>query len=308
MSKYRNRNRANSNRQNINAIRENIDNSLVYMDKLTELAISMFEWENVPETINIRYLEEVLFSDGQAVFFRDDALGFLALRVGGTNEKNLYGEPVNRCGVGSQGYHSENLTESNSVMIYNNYLKRPSYLDMLVFAKRLANVDTTIDINIYGQRTPILLTCDENTRLSIKNLYMNYDGGSPVIFGTKGLDKNIGVLSTGVPYLADKLTEYKTQVWNEALTYLGISNISLQKKERMITDEVNRSLGGTLACRFSRLGMRQEACDKINKLFGLNMSVKFREGIEGINVGVENTGGNQDESESLENSEGDENE
>ena len=61
------------------------------------------------------------------------------------------------------------------------------------------------------------------------------------------------------------------------LTYMGISNISYQKRERLISDEVTRSQGGTIAIRYSKLNARRQACDEINRMFGLNISCDFRE-------------------------------
>ena len=115
-------------------------------------------------------------------------------------------------------------------------------------------------------------------RLTLVNLYKEYEGNAPVIFGDKNLDINgLKVLKTDAPYVADKVHQLKTEIWNEALTYLGVSNINVQKKERMITDEVTRNMGGTYASRYSRLNARQEAADKINKMFGLNIEVEYRD-------------------------------
>ena len=109
------------------------------------------------------------------------------------------------------------------------------------------------------------------------NLYKEYDGNTPVIKGTKGLDLNgFTVLKTDAPYVADKLYQLKTEIWNEALTYLGISNVNTTKKERLVTDEVIRNMGGTIASRYSRLEMRRQACEKINDMFGLEITCNYR--------------------------------
>ena len=107
---------------------------------------------------------------------------------------------------------------------------------------------------------------------------MKWEGNEPVIFGDNKLNpESLKVLNTGAPYVADKLYTLKTQIWNEALTYFGISNVNFQKKERLISDEVIRNQGGTIASRYSRLNTRRQACDEINRMFGLNMSVDFRD-------------------------------
>ena len=250
---------------------------LQYYNRLTELAISMFEWKNLPDTVDARFIEMCLFADGMCVFFKDDDIGFLGLQCTIGGKLNVYRIPIDRRAYATNGYQKV-LTEKDSVIIFNNYLHTNSMLDVEMFSKRLYNLDRAIDVNANAQKTPVLIQCDETQRLTMKNLYKQYEGNEPFIFGNKALDVNgLKVLNTGAPYVADKLYQLKTQIWNEALTYLGICNTNFVKKERMITDEVVRNQGGTIASRYSRLESRRQACDKINKMFGLNISVDYRE-------------------------------
>ena len=259
-----------------------------YFDRLQQLAMVMFEWEGLPESVDVRFLERTLFNKGDCVFFKDNDLSldgtedgtFLVLPSSNYGRYNVYNIPDDRRAYANNGYNKD-LTNKDSVIIYNNYLRTNNRLDVEMFAKRLYNIDRAIDINVNAQKTPILLLCDEKERLTYLNMYKEYDGNAPVIKGTSGLDLNgFQVLQTGAPFVATQLYELKTNIWNEALTYLGIVNVSFQKKERMVTDEVNRTLGGTYASRYSRLLARQEACEQINKMFGLNVSVKYRDEIE----------------------------
>ena len=256
-------------------------NNYTYMQyayRLMELSISMFEWKNLPEGIDERFLEMVLFTDGHAVFFKDDELGdYLALQCLINGKLNVYRIPINRRAFAVNGYQKK-LTDKDSVIIFNNMLHTNSWLDVKMFAKRLYNLDRIIDVNANAQKTPILIKGNEQQRLTLTNLYKEYDGNAPVIFADKSLDMNaLQVLSTQAPYVADKIYQLKTQIWNEALTYLGISNVSFQKRERMVSDEVTRSQGGTVASRYSRLNARRQACEQINKMFGLNIECDFRE-------------------------------
>lgn len=248
-----------------------------YYNRLTELSISMFEWKNLPDTIDPRFLELTLFSDGMSVFFRDDDLGDLALQCMISGQLDVYRIPINRVAYATNGYR-RNLDKTNSVIIFNNMLHTNSMLDVEMFSRRLYNLDRAIDVNANAQKTPVLIQCEENQRLTMKNLYEQYDGNQPFIFGDKALNTNaLKVLRTDAPYVADRLYELKTQIWNEALTYLGISNTNIMKKERMITDEVQRNQGGVIASRYSRLDSRKQACKKINEMFGLNIDVEYRE-------------------------------
>ena len=248
-----------------------------YYNRLTELAISMFEWTGLPPTIDARYLELILFTDGQAVFFKDEELGYLTLQNMSSGDWNVYRIPKNRRAFSVNGYQKP-LTDKDSVIIYNNFLRTNSQLDVNMFAKRIYNIDRIIDVNVNAQKTPILIMCDENERLTLENLYKEFDGNMPVIKGDKNLrPESLKCITTGAPYVASNLYTLKTQYWNEALTFLGISNTNYQKKERLISDEVLRSQGGTIASRYSRLEMRREACKKINKMFGLNIWCDFRD-------------------------------
>lgn len=257
-----------------------------YFNRLTELAVSMFEWKNLPATVDPRYIELHLFQNGCMVYFNDEVIGNLCLDCLPNGSFDVYGNPVDRRAYSSYNNYQKNLTEDNSVIIWNNYLRSNSITDIQMYSKRLYLLDRIIDINANAQKTPVLVQGTEKQRLTLLNLYKEFDGNSPFIFGDKNLDLNaLKCLNTGAPYVADKIYQLKTQIWNEALTYLGISNINIQKKERMITDEVTRNQGGTIASRYSRLQARREAVDKINAMFGTDIMVNYREDFQIINDG-----------------------
>lgn len=260
------------------SLAKNMKTFYEYLDRLTELAISMFEWKNLPENIDSRFLELTLFTDGQAVFFKDEELGdYLALQVATNGGFNVYRIPLRRRAYAVNGYQKQ-LNINDSVIIYNNMLRKNSVRTVKLYAERLANLDRIIDVNANAQKTPVLVQGTEQQKLSLMNVYKEYDGNSPVIFGYNDLDlKGLTVLTTEAPYVSDKIYQLKTQIWNECLTYLGISNLNIQKKERLVADEVVRNQGGTIASRYSRLNARRQACDEINKMFGLDISVDYRE-------------------------------
>lgn len=266
-----------------------------YVQRLVELSVAMFEWKNLPDTVDARYLELKLLERGSVVFFKDDVVGFLCLECLNQGRFNIYGEPIIRRAFSGYNNYQKMLKEDNSVIIWNNFMRTNSLLDVQMYARRLYNLDRIIDVNCNAQKTPVLLQCDEKQRLTLLNLYKEFDGNAPVIFGDKNLDLgSIKAISTNAPYVADKINELKVITWNEALTHLGISNVSLQKKERLITDEVTRNQGATVASRYTRLEPRRYAADKINRMFGLNIEVDYREDyqlVENKNVfGEETTG------------------
>ena len=260
-----------------------------YYNRLTELSVSMFEWKNLPETIDPRYLELTLFADGDAVFFKDEEIGFLCLQNIISGPLDVYRIPIHRRAFSVNGY-SKSLDDKDSVIIWNNLLHTNSMLDVQMFARRLYNLDRAVDVNANAQKTPILIICEESQRLTFENLYKEYQGNAPVIKGDKGLHPEaFQVLKTDAPFVADKLYQLKVQIWNEALTYLGISNINVTKKERLITDEVTRNQGGVIASRYSRLEARREACKKINKMFGLDIWCDYREDYQEIDREAKDT-------------------
>lgn len=249
-----------------------------YYDKIKELSISMYEWKNMPEEVDVRFMELMLFERGAVVFFYDEEMKeYLCLPCAYMGKFNVYRIPILRRAFASNGYNHK-LNIDNSVIIYNNALRTPSIRDTKLFATRLANFDRVIDVNVNAQKTPVLIRCTEQERLTLQNLYMQYDGNQPFIFGDKELSaKPLEAIMTEAPYVSDKIYQLKTQYWNEMLTFKGISNLNIQKKERLVSDEVTRSQGGTIASRYSGLNARRRACDLINDMFGLNIDCNYRE-------------------------------
>lgn len=252
----------------------------LYYNRLMEIAINMYEWINMPDTVDVRFLELGLASQGMMIFFYDEVLGYLTLHtmIGGT--WNQYNTPILRTAYATNGYQMP-LDSTNSVIIFNNFMRTNILSDIEMYALRLYNAERTIDVNVRGQRTPFIIKCSEQQRLTMKNLYMQYDGNVPFIFGDEELNiEGIQVFPTPAPFVADKLNFVKRQIWNEALTYLGVENNTSDKKERLSTGEITVSLGGVEAQRYCRLNARKQACEQINAMFGLNIDVRYRPGFK----------------------------
>ena len=263
----------------------NINSYVKYRNQLMELGMSMIAWnfDKIPENqrtfLNDRQIEYHEYYKGATVFFKDEELDeFLCLPVMLSGPYDLDDMPTRRMAYSKNTNYKKELNETNSVVIYNNYLRIPSCYTVDHYASLLSDLEESIAVNCKAQKTPVAILCNENERLSMQNLYEQYDGNYPFIFGQKELNvKDIKAISTGAPFVADKLYQIKMQLWNEALTYLGISNISYQKKERLVSDEVIRNMGGTIASRYTRLEIRREACEKIKKMFNVEVEVDYRE-------------------------------
>ena len=248
----------------------------LWLDRLTDLAISRFKWENLPDSVDERFLELTLFSMGYAVWMRDPVLGVaLALTASLEGEFDVYNNPIYRRVYAANGYNVP-CNNMDSVIIYNNYIHTGFEDATELYAMRLSQIDRVIDVNIKAQRTPVLIEGTENQRLTLLNLYMEYDGNQPFIMGNKdaGLD-TISAIKTDAPLVAPHLIDIKHDYFNEYLSILGIENSNQDKKERMVADEVGSNYGTVEMQRRTGLNARQQAADKINEMFGLNISVNF---------------------------------
>lgn len=249
-----------------------------YLNRLRLLATSLFTWENLDKVCGYgasRFLEQTLFDNGRACFVKDDKLGFMALKINPSDKLNVYNLPT-RVMAWSIGYE-KNFDFDDVVYIMNNELQLPTSQTINLIAYRLYETERTIDTNLIAQKTPVLIEGDTKTILTLKNVYMQYSGNTPFIFGNKQFDisNKLNVLKTDAPYLIDKLTIHKHELWNEALTYLGIDNANTDKKERLITDEVesnNDLINFYLNCFYKT---RKEACDLINEKFLKDSDIKI---------------------------------
>lgn len=276
--------------RNINSDRLNRNTFNDYFNRLFELAINMFNWENLPDTVDERFLELSLCEKGYCLYFNDDIMGNLALTCMIGGELDVYRIPTRRIAFAVNGYQAER-TNKDSVLIFNNYLHTPTMQTISLYAERLTAIERAIDVNVNAQKTPIAILTDEKQKKTVEEIYRKYEGNAPVIIGAKNLDlDSIKALTTGAPYVADKLNILKRQIWNEALTFFGIENANTEKRERLVSDEITSNLGGVQAQRYVMLNAREQAADKINRMFGTNISVKFRQDILGLE-GVSADGG-----------------
>lgn len=256
-----------------------IRNTFVYHNyyaRLKEIAVTLFEWHNLPKTCNARFLENCLFHYGKAVFVEDPEMSFLNLKVTPASTLNVYNEAL-AYNAFSMGY-SKLYDADECVIIRNNLLEKSTDSTIILLAERLSMIQLAIDVNINAQRTPVLIRCEEKTLKSLRTIYEKYTGNMPVIFSPKSFDPSVfAVLKTDAPFVADKLREEKTAVWNEALEFLGLNtNPSDKKKERLIVNEVDANNEQIEIQSYVMLSARQKACDEINEKFGLNVSVTRR--------------------------------
>lgn len=252
-----------------------------YLERMEKICESMFEWVNLPDSMDSRYLERTLFYYGQASLLKDKEYGFINTRASDNGYLNIYELPTKvHCysmNYSSDrnvytGFKNETLNEENQcVLVLNNWKRIPTNATIELFAYRLYLAQRSCDVNITAQRTPILILGTEKQKLTMENLYNKYNGNQPFIFGDKDIISNdmLKAINTEAPYVADKLSEYKKEIWNEFLTFIGVNNIDVEKKERLISGESSSNNESINLNLMSYLEPRKKACKQFNDLFGL---------------------------------------
>ena len=249
-----------------------------YLERMKKIALSMFEWVNLPKTMNPRYLEMCLYYRGQAALLWDEDYGFINTQAVDSGYINIYGLPT-KLNCFSYSYNQmrelyipeTNLpAEEECILVMNNYQRVPTASTVELYAKRLADAQRTADININAQKTPVLLLTDKNQELTLRNIYAQYDGNSPVIIGDKNVlaDQSITAIKTEAPFIANDIRLYMKEIWNDFLTFMGISNLD-EKRERLITTEADSNNELINMNMQSYLIPRKEACQQFNDKFGL---------------------------------------
>lgn len=284
------RKRTRSNQEMVEPIYVNDDTFFDYLDRMRKIALSIFEWQNLPDSMDARYLERCLYFNGTAALLFDSEMGFINTNCTTAGEINIYGLPT-RINCYSYGYQSMRKVynglvayydskqntivekslkkEYEAIYVMNTWDRTPTAASISLFAYRLYEAQRTCDTNIKAQKTPILIITDENQRLTMKNVYAQYDENTPVIYGDKNIDMDkIKALRTDAPYVADKIMEYKVKIWNEFLNFLGVNNL-YEKKERVNVEETsinNEVINLNLQ---SFLAPRQHAAKQFNQKYGL---------------------------------------
>ena len=271
-----------NNKKFFNSLYMNNTTYLDYLNRFRRIALARFEWVNVPTSMNARWLEMCLFDYGKASLLKDEELGFINTKCSNNNVINIYGLPSDLhcfsfeyqkwrklyCGLNEV---NGNDPYKEAILVMNDYDMLPTLSMMDLFAYRLYECDRTCDVNVKAQKHPVMVICDENQRLTMENLYSQYDGNEPFIFGDKNQldEKNLRAINTNAPIVLKQIDEHKKEIWNEALTYLGINNINVEKKERAVVDEINSNNEVVNLNLDVYLKPRQEACRQFNELFGL---------------------------------------
>lgn len=257
-------------------------------DKFKMISVNAFEWEGLPDGILERHIERALFDHGKAVFFRHPEMSFMCLECENSGRVNVYNDPLGYIarGVGFQHH----VAADECVIIENNKLRIATHPFVMMYVNKLTEAERTMDVNIKSCKTPVVFACDDKDILSFKRIFQQVDGNTPAVYADRGLNlDSIQSYQTGVKFMGNELMDYAASTENKLLTFLGLNNTAVDKKERLITDEANAN--NQLIASFADLQLeaRERACEEMNKMFGLSVSVKRRGGtVENSVEGVEN--------------------
>lgn len=276
---------------------------------LKMLSLSVFEWTNLPSSIDKLYFERKLFEMGKIVVFReedfqvDDNSGILGLPVQLSHELNVYGIPKYRRAIASNGYSKE-LSAKESVIVYDNVLRMSLDNVIYSYAKRIANVERIIDVNLNHTRHPYAIVTTEKQKHEMERIFMDINNNKPFILVDEELKDMLTnkseVLNLSAPFVVDKLMDYKNTLRNEVLTIIGIGNSSQDKRERLLASEMDNVSELNDAYLTIRLKARKQALEELKKMFpefkdvevristDLYLSEEFKESVGGENVNENN--------------------
>ena len=263
----------------INSQLTNMKTYLMYREEMLTLAENVFEFKNLPEFIDVSYLNKTLLRNGSIAFFMDEILGLIALPYDVIGNFDIYGRPLEIMCRAANGTYYKKLKKDEFVIMYDNNGRYPIFLDICQMAERIALSKRTIDVNIVQQRTPRIWKTSQDKKKTLQDMLANIDGMEENIATYESIDiDDMNVVLAPAPFVADKIDLHLDKEWAEFYRLIGVANLVEQKKERMIRDEMSASQGGTIASRFSRFEPRKRAIDEINKKFGTNIEVSYYDG------------------------------
>ena len=241
-----------------------------YFTQFFNLSLNIFKWENTGE-IESRFIERTLIENGYCFVYEDSDFGLVCMPCALIG-LNIYNEPTNV--QITSPLINKTLKINDGVLIYNNYTKTGLIPIIMNYVDRLTEIETTINTNIYLQKTPYIIVADKKTEKSIREVANQITNNEPVIVVKSSIVENLQNLELHTNFVAPELFELKQKIENEFLTFIGLNNNSqTNKKERLIVDEVNVNNDYINRNVDILYNAREIACKKINEKFGVNWKV-----------------------------------
>lgn len=245
-------------------------------NRISNIAISRFKWNGLPDTCRPDILEQTLFFYGCALFMNDPDLGFIHTPVNLTGPFNVYYESIYREAYSFE-YHKK-FSIDDSVVIRANHTMFPDYLTVWNYTPKIANCMRAIDVHTETLKRPYIMICPDKAVQSAKKMLERISDNEVAVFGEKiGENGEIKILPlTSQSNLQDMWANVKNYL-NQVYSSLGVKNSYTEKRERMIVAEAEGEGNAIRHSLEAELDERRIACEKINKMFGLNVSVEANE-------------------------------
>lgn len=270
-----------------------------YYEWLQQIGGQLYEWEGFPDEVPSHMIEPMVWNYGTVAWQDNQKLGEIFTKgttqlIGSYNVPTFF-QSTDRffTSISFPIYYYGRYKFPNSGLLLNNRLVVPgenqdlsSTRGMLLYAEQLATLKQISDINLNAQKTPIVMLYDGDNLQSIQHLYDEYDGSKPVIFSRKVIDEKgelktgeqmadlIKTLDTKAPFILDKIEAQKEKVWNEAMSWYGLSSVAHVKTERLTQSESESTQDQFLGMQNSMLQSRLEFCKLYKMLTGRTITCR----------------------------------
>ena len=259
--------------------------------RLTNLACNMFRYDGLPEEINKAQMEKEIMLGAYGIFFK--YLDKYFCLPGALTGVDVYGYPTMAKPIARNNIIDFPELEVNKecVLIYANRTRTSALEFINEYADKLSDLDLAIKMNTRAMKHPLMMRTSEQMKESVETLMHQYEDDYYVVFPDKELlnDHSFEVVDFHVSAVEIlNLQKQKETVLNEFFNIFGISG-SVEKRERMISGEMNAMLEQIAINREIWLSTRKESFERINKLYGLNIEIDLPKYIEGTDEEIGGT-------------------
>lgn len=258
---------------------------LTKMQDYLSLYSNAFDYEGFPEDFlkltgkNRMWLAMKFFAPC-VCFFKNEVDGLQCLPVSGMSDYNIAGLPTKWKAFGANGVTYER-DETNSVLMFNDYAFSIPFIKLLYDLDLMLECDNTHAQNLKAQRQPLIVEMEEDEKKSASTFISQLD--QEVIKVRKRNSQNgkrsnerpydTHAFESGRAFQGDQLASDYRYFESRILTRLGYNNENLEKRERLLVDEINSNNEVVESFFTTRLECEKEAFDQINKMWGYNIKV-----------------------------------
>lgn len=256
-----------------------------YFIENLEKMIKLFKYDNTPEGINLRFLEEYLLLNGTVGITKAKRdTGYIAFQGGHADNLNEYGIGTNYIGASVGESYEFKINEGGIVGLNNSLMfNRVNLLER--YSGLLADIEESIEVGIINSRIiPLLKGYDDKDIEQINSLIKQIKEGNLVAISASTAsifdDKSgsLEVLNITDPNSISKL-QYYSRLYDDTLKRFwiesGIEITSKDKSAQVTEDELNSFQEYSRITIEDMLECRQQMCEDFNKLYGGSWTVEL---------------------------------